>query len=148
MRRIFRQEELKILACLTMLLDHIGAVLFPELLTLRLIGRMAFPLYGFLLMQGVRYTSNRLNYGIRLALGMILAELPFDFTFYGGLTWYHQSVMVTLFLAYLMLVWMKHSNPVLPLVVCFVLAELAACDYGGLGIAMIWLLAGTEQEKW
>lgn len=148
MRRIFRQEELKILACLTMLIDHIGAVLFPDLLILRVIGRLAFPLYGFLLVQGVRYTSNRLNYGIRLTLGLLLAELPYDFTFYGGVTWYHQSVMVTLFLAYLMLVWMRHSNPVLPLMVCFVLAELAACDYGGLGIAMIWMFAVTEQEKW
>ena len=47
------------------------------------------------------------------------------------------NLMVTLFLGYLMVLWMRHSNPVLPLVVCFVLAELAKCDYGGLGIAMI-----------
>lgn len=148
MKKCFQQEHLKYMACLTMLIDHVGVLFFPRLIILRIIGRLAFPLYGFLIVQGVRYTGNRLYYGIRLGVAMLLAELPFDFAFYGGLTWQHQSVMVTLFFAYLMLIWMRNSNPVLPLVVFFALAELVKCDYGGLGIAMIWMLSVTENEKW
>ena len=148
MKKSFRQEDLKFLACMTMLIDHVGTVFFADLVILRIIGRLAFPLYGFLLVQGVRYSADKLHYGIRLGLALLIAEIPFDFVFYGGPTWGHQSVMVTLFLGYLMVLWMRHSNPVLPLVVCFVLAELAKCDYGGLGIAMIWMLGVTEKEKW
>ena len=93
MKKSFRQEDLKFLACMTMLIDHVGTVFFPDLVILRIIGRLAFPLYGFLLVQGVRYSADKLHYGIRLGLALLIAEIPFDFVFYGGPTWGHQSVM-------------------------------------------------------
>ena len=41
--RILPQEILKLIACVSMLIDHVGAVCFPELTVLRIIGRLAFP---------------------------------------------------------------------------------------------------------
>src|SRR5699024_500130 len=88
------QEGLKLLACLTMLLDHIGATLVPGW-TLRIIGRLAFPIFCFLLAEGAHYTKNPAKYAFRLAIGAILSEIPFDFALFGGWTWYYQSVMLT-----------------------------------------------------
>ena len=105
-KKIFSQEGLKILACVTMLLDHIGAVFMPSYANyslyyaLRIVGRLAFPIYCFLLAEGVAHTKNPVKYGLRLLLGVFLAEVPFDLAFSGGIDWGSQSVMVTLILGF------------------------------------------------
>ena len=59
---------LKYLACLFMLIDHIGLLLFPQIVVLRDIGRLAFPLFAFMLANGYRHTSNYWHYLLRLSL--------------------------------------------------------------------------------
>ena len=147
-KKCISQEWLKIIACVTMLLDHIGAVLVP-CMGLRIIGRLAFPIYCFLMAEGIRHTKNPKKYGLRLALGALLAELPFDLLFYGRLTLTHQSVMVTLLLAFLMAMWAQKSGRLLmPLAVCFFAAELLRSDYGGTGVALVALfIYSRKQEK-
>ena len=143
--RSISQEALKLIACATMLLDHIGAVIVP-LTGLRIIGRLAFPIYAFLLAEGIRRTRSSGKYFLRLLIGALLAEVPFDFLFFGGLTWNHQSVMVTLLLGAWMLRWHRNKgNMLLPFAVCFLLAEILRTDYGGWGIAMIGLFGVTEE---
>lgn len=148
--RCIPQELLKLIACITMLIDHIGASLFPDLLWIRVIGRIAFPIYCFLLAEGMRHTHDPLKYLLRLFIGIFLAELPFDFLFFGGLTWSHQSVMVTLTLGGFMLLCMdkvSHKALKLLLIIPFALvAEVFLCDYGGYGILLIAIFALTE--KW
>lgn len=61
-------NALKILAALTMTIDHAGMLLFPRILWLRVIGRLAFPIYAFLIAQGCRYTRNRLRYFLSVFL--------------------------------------------------------------------------------
>ena len=73
-------------AALTMLIDHIGAIFFPTVAMYRIIGRIAFPLYAFLLAEGVRRTKSPGGYGFRLTLGAVLAEWPFDVLFFGKFT--------------------------------------------------------------
>jgi len=64
------RTQLKVIACLTMALDHIGYFLFPEVLWLRWAGRIAFPLFAFFIGEGCFYTHNRKKYLIQLlALG-------------------------------------------------------------------------------
>lgn len=150
--RCLPQEALKLIACVTMLIDHVGAVFFPDTLWLRMIGRLAFPIYCFLLAEGMRKTRSPEKYLLRLFVGIFLAELPFDHLFFGGFTWEHQSVMVTLFLGGMMLLvqmrcqegWLRYL-----LVVPFALiAEACGCDYGGYGIVLIAVFALTDQWYW
>ena len=53
---------LKIIAAAFMLIDHIGLIFFPRLMFLRAIGRLAFPMFAFMVSEGCKYTSNKLKY--------------------------------------------------------------------------------------
>lgn len=146
------QEGLKLLACATMLIDHIGAAFYPSLMWLRVIGRLAFPIYCFLLAQGAAHTKSPARYGIRLLLGAALSELPFDLLFSARLDWQHQSVMLTLLLGFLALMCMQKCSfwALKPLIALpFALAaELLHTDYGGMGVLMIAMFALTEDLPW
>lgn len=149
-KNVLPQEALKLIACITMLIDHFGAAIVPYLrvpyaadlyYACRMIGRLAFPIYCFLLAEGMRHTRNPISYIGRLAIGILLAEIPFDILFEGGFSWEAQSVMVTLTLGAGMLLCMQKTEKKfleLLLILPFaILAELAKSDYGGWGIAMI-----------
>jgi len=137
------QEMLKLIACVTMLIDHTGAVLFPQYLSLRIIGRIAFPIYCFLLSEGVFYTKSPRKYGLRLGVGAFLSELPFDLALFGCITLQYQSVMITLLLGFVMGICMKRvSKPhwqVLLIIPFAIIAQWLNTDYGGWGIALIAL---------
>ena len=143
--RCIPQEVLKLIACLTMLIDHVGAVFFPELTLLRLIGRLAFPIYCFLLCEGMKRTHNPLKYLLRLFIGIFLAEIPFDLAFFGNLEWSHQNVMLTLFLGGCMLLSFRYlPNKYLQVLLILpfaLLADFLRCDYGSTGILMIAVFA-------
>lgn len=63
---------LKLIACISMLIDHMGLILFPGQEWMRWVGRLAMPLFGFFIAEGCRYTSNRRRYFLRmLALGVL-----------------------------------------------------------------------------
>lgn len=150
--RLLPQEGLKAIACLTMLLDHIGAVFVPGYYTyyiLRILGRIAFPIYGFLLAEGVHYTRNPGKYALRLGVAALASEVPFDLVFYGKLTWAHQSVMLTLLLGFLALeIWKKW--PVwsrVPMAAGLALAaEWMNTDYGAWGVVLI-LVFGIFRQR-
>lgn len=91
--------QLKTFAIISMLIDHTGAVLFPEMLILRIIGRLAFPIFAFLLVEGYFHTRDVQKYLTRLSIFAILSEVPFDLAFYGTV-WHfeHQNIFFTLFL--------------------------------------------------
>ena len=97
------QEWLKGIACVTMLIDHLGYIAFPQVLWMRMVGRLAFPIYCFLLTEGMVHTHSRPVYMLRLLLTGILSEIAFDLAFYRGFTWEKQSVMVTLLIGAVML---------------------------------------------
>lgn len=56
------KNQLKILAMVCMTIDHIGAMLFPQAVWLRVIGRLAFPLFSYCIAEGCRYTRNKARY--------------------------------------------------------------------------------------
>ena len=162
------QEGLKLIACITMLLDHIGAVvvmawfenssgankglLLDLYEMLRVIGRLAFPIYCFLLVEGSVHTCNPKRYGLRLLIAAVLSEIPYDLAIYGGISWQNQSVMVTLLLGFLMLRVMdqlgKFPWKLLAIVSFAVVAELLHTDYGADGILVIALFALTRGSTW
>lgn len=168
-KRGISQETLKLIACVTMLIDHIGATLvlrgintgwFADIeasislyYALRIIGRIAFPIYCFLLVEGAHHTRNPKKYALRLFIGMLLSEIPFDLAFSGRIDMESSSVMVTLLLGFLMIESMKRVKGFWKIVVIlpfFLLAEKLRTDYSGNGIMLIAMLAmtkGVKQEK-
>lgn len=63
---------LKFTACITMLIDHMGLILFPESDAMRIIGRISFPIFAFMIAEGCRYTRNKLKHFLMIfGLGVI-----------------------------------------------------------------------------
>ena len=77
--KTYRSDLLKLIALVTMLVDHVGVLLFPDEWTFRTIGRIAFPIFAYLLAQGFIYTRDRWRYGMRLLFFALIAELPYTF---------------------------------------------------------------------
>ena len=76
--RIFSSNALKIIACVSMLIDHIGIVFVDNNLFMRAVGRLAFPVFAFLLVQGLLRTSDVRRYLLRLGIFAVVSEIPFD----------------------------------------------------------------------
>ena len=65
-------NTLKILAAIFMLIDHIGVIFFPRVLIFRQIGRLAYPIFAYMIAEGCKYTRNKLKYfGLIFALGIV-----------------------------------------------------------------------------
>ena len=102
MKKPIPQEGLKLLACGAMLVDH-WALLFGKSLWYRALGRLAFPIYCFLISEGLAHTRNRRRYFGRLALMALLTEPIYDLAFYPQAIWQGQNVLFTLLLGGLLL---------------------------------------------
>ena len=162
---------IKLIACITMLIDHVGfvfdeqlAAIHPSLpLIFRIIGRLAFPLFAFGIAEGATRTSSPVKYLVRMFIFMLIAQLPFMLmlgTHYGEFTinlFEHQvwltpegSVMVTLFLGLAVCVSIhegKHFGAALALVIAYIFDKLVGMDYGFLGVvyvAAIYLSRNTK----
>lgn len=145
------RSVLKWIAVLTMVIDHVGAILFPDQIWMRVIGRVAFPVYAYCLAEGFRYTSDYRRYLGRLALFAILSEIPFDLAFYGvPFSFAHQNVFFTLTLGLILLWVLERFREQLLLcagafaVLCF-LAQALHMDYGAGGLLMVFAFYLAQQ---
>lgn len=147
---------LKLIAVLTMLVDHLGIVLrdchrisYDLYYTMRVIGRLAFPIYCFLLAEGFRHLRRdpkrlRLHLLILMVLA-VLSEPFFDqLSDHAFSSLSHQSVIFTLLLGYGGL-WLYESlrdRPALrflPLLLTGVMGWMLHTDYGLSGVLLIYL---------
>lgn len=76
---------LKIIAITAMTIDHVGAVLYPEALWLRLIGRLAMPIFAFLLVEGYHHTASLPRYLLRLFIFALISQPIYRLAFPQGL---------------------------------------------------------------
>lgn len=93
---------LRIIACAAMLLDHIGYITSDTFL--RIIGRIAFPIFVYLIYNGFTHTSSRFRYALRLAIFALISQIPFSLFVYGTPRFFPWNVMVTLLLG-LLSIW-------------------------------------------
>lgn len=97
-------NQLKIIAMITMTCDHVGMQIFPQLLWLRMIGRLAMPIYAYMIAEGCRHTRNRKKYLLRL-LGMGALCQAVYLIAMGSL---YQCILITFSLSVLMICAMDH----------------------------------------
>lgn len=133
--------KLKIIACLFMLIDHVGAVLYPQYFYLRLIGRLAFPIFAFLIARGYTYTHNLKKYMLRLILFAFISQAPFYYAF-KDVSNIGLNIFFTLFLGLCAIyVYDKYKSfwSVLLVLLISVFASLLNTDYGFYGVLLIFL---------
>ena len=92
-------NALKIIAAVTMFIDHMGMLLFPKLLIFRIVGRIAFPIYAFMIAEGCKYTRNPKKYFAHLAGLAAMCQIVY-FLFDGST---FMCVLVTFSLSFLVL---------------------------------------------
>ena len=90
-------NQLKLLALITMTVDHIGVYLLPQYPLLRIIGRLAFPIYAYCIAEGCAHTKNRGKYLLQMAGMALLCQLVYFFAM-GSL---FQCILVTFTLSVL-----------------------------------------------
>jgi len=73
------RNVLKIIAVVAMLIDHIGAYFFPDILAFRIIGRIAFPIFAFFIAEGWKHTRSRKKYFLILCIFAIVSQVPYYF---------------------------------------------------------------------
>ena len=145
-------KMLKIIAMVTMLIDHIGSKLYPELDILRFIGRIAFPLYAFMVVEGVLKTKDIKKYLLKLGALALVTE-PIYNLFQNNTILYldAQNVIFTLLLGALLVHISEESkekwvSPILFLMFGM-LCELIQSDYQMLGIIIIYGFYLSEKTK-
>lgn len=182
-------SHLKWIAILTMLIDHIGAALLERALlpqianavlagnafhflpadyhtwynfdsVLRYIGRLAFPIFCFLLVEGFLHTKNVKNYLLRLGIFAMLSEIPFDLAFNNSiLELSSQNVFFTLFIGLVVLWGLQYFEETLPshmlplrylvAITGMMFALFLRTDYDALGVLLIVLLYELKaSRKW
>ena len=78
--KILTNNALKIIACISMVFDHIGIIMFPEAMWLRAVGRLAYPLFAFCLAEGCYYTKDKIKHLIVIAMLGVAIQL-FEYVF-------------------------------------------------------------------
>jgi hypothetical protein len=156
---------LKIIALTTMIIDHTGAVFSPLFDTtyLRLIGRVAFPIFVFFIAEGCHRTHDIWRYIARLGIFALISEIPFDLSIQTVLpaAWANheftsifayycndQNVFFTLCLGALACALYRQFSAgaagtvlrFIPVAVVVLLGDLLHTDYGSVGVFFIWLL--------
>lgn len=102
--KIFNSFHLKLIAVITMTIDHIGVVLMPQYGFLRIIGRIAFPIYCFMLVNGFFYTKNIRKYIGRMLIFAVISEPFFDWAIFGKIyVKSYQNIYFTLLTGLIML---------------------------------------------
>jgi len=150
--------QLKILAAIAMLCSHFYKCILvgqSEFIFLDIIGRIAFPIYCFVLVEGFCHTSNRKKYLLRLWIGAVLSEIPFDLAFFGRI--YEpasQNVLFTMVIGLCVLVCMEKCKGMLkmiPVSMGMIVAWFLHVDYEFYGIWIIvlfYLFRGMKKELW
>ena len=144
-------NQLKIIAMVSMLIDHIGEALLPDVYVLRVIGRLAFPIFAYMIAEGCAHTRHRWRYLLSIAsLGLACQAVYF---FAMG-SWY-QGILITFSLSIAAIfaidLFVRKKNVKSALVMLAVLAAVIfisviapivfksygfALDYGALGVLM------------
>lgn len=167
--RIFSGSVLKLIAVVAMFIDHAAFILLSDMAwattpfsvlgksvtvywIARKIGRLAFPIFCFLITEGWAHTRNRKRYGLLLLVFAILSEIPFDLA--ASDKWFSlrsQNVYFTLLLGVLLMAVLEQAQTAFQKVGCsigvFLIAWFLRADYGLNGVLLIGLLYILREKR-
>ena len=151
---------LHILAMAFMLCDHLWGTIVPGNDWLTCIGRIAFPIYAFLLVEGYFHTKNLKKYVSRLLIFAILSEIPFNLAM-GSRVFYpiHQNVLWSFLIALWLIhlnekarksgkVWKRILTGGLTVVLGYILGLVTMVDFYHAGILMVLVFYFFRGRKW
>ena len=147
----FSSFTLKVMAMIFMVIDHVGLIFFPHEIMFRYIGRLSFPIFCFLIVEGFYHTCNVYKYMGRLLLFAFISEYPFDLMVSGtGFYMESQNIFFTLFLGLVAIYFMDQFDKKYPVsyffkTIAYVLIAVSisliavelGTDYSALGIFYI-----------
>lgn len=138
-----KNEILKLIAAISMLVDHVGVLFFPDVIMMRIIGRLAFPIFAYYIAQGFINTSNINKYILRIFIFSIISQVPFCFFAYiiiGNYLYF--NVLFTFLLALILLYAVENKQYIIGICIAFIPITLEMfmsidTDYGTYGIIMV-----------
>ena len=139
---------LKVIALVFMFIDHAGKMCFPGMIELRLLGRIAFPLYCWCMVVGAAHTRSFPRYLGRIFLIGLLSQPLYMAAL--NHTWQDFNIFLTLFVALLGLWGMRERKLLSHIwapVIALVLAHLLGVDYGWSGVLLVFLLWGVRNSR-
>ena len=139
---------LKLLALAFMMIDHMGATLFPGALEMRVIGRVAFPLYAWCLVVGSVKTRDPWRYGLRL-LGLARLSQPLYMMALNH-AWTDFSILFTLLIGLIAIRGVRahfFGSEIWVPALCYLLLGYMKVDYGWRGLTFILVLYGARQTR-
>lgn len=143
---------LKIIAVISMVIDHIGAYLLPSYFWMRWIGRLAFPIFAFFIAEGLKYTKNRKKYVLTLFIFAIISQVPNALL----TSWYDLNILFTFLISILIIYLVETFNKleVLKLISLIIISvTLIICDlygivdYGIFGVLLVVVFYFIKDRK-
>ena len=133
-----------------MLIDHIGASFFPQVIILRVIGRIAFPIFAYCIVAGCLYTRDIRKYLLRLLVFAIISQPVYVLNVFGRFEyWFHLNIMFTLlfgaFAVYSLMDFRRRWWLLLPCIAACVFLHL---EYGTYGIILIVAFYMLREKRW
>ncbi|MBV9159556.1 MAG: hypothetical protein JO019_03100 [Candidatus Kaiserbacteria bacterium] len=134
--------QIKIIAVMTMVIDHVGLFFFPQYFFLRIIGRLAFPLFAWLIANGAYHTRDLPLYGMRLFALAVVSQVPFTLAnVHIGEPLLYLNVVFTLCCGLLAIAVIQAKRGLvvasLATLACAALADFIHSDYGAAGVLAI-----------
>lgn len=158
-KRDISSAGLHLLAMLFMLLDHLWATVVPGNEWMTCVGRLAFPIFAFLIVEGYYHTKNVKKYMLRLLLCALLSEIPFNLMYSGRLyNPVHQNVLWTFLIALILIcwngevrrakLWRRLLRGAASLVLGYLIGMVTMVDYYGYGVLMVLVFYFFHGIQW
>ena len=151
---------LHIMAMIFMLCDHLWATIIPGNQWLTCLGRLAFPIFAFMIVEGYFHTGNLKRYALRLFLSALISEIPFNLMYSSSVIFpFHQNVIWTLLLGLGLIhinelaarkgkIWLRILTGCITVIAGFLLGTLTMVDYFGVGVVTILVFYFFRKRKW
>ncbi|MBQ6895659.1 MAG: conjugal transfer protein TraX [Oscillospiraceae bacterium] len=153
-------SALHIIAMAFMLCDHLWAKIVPGNDWLTCIGRLAFPIFAFMIAEGFSHTSDVKKYLKRLLVLAVISEIPFNLMYSGTIVYpFHQNVMWTLSLGLVLIyfidsvrkkgkIWLTVPAILVSCILGWLAGYIAMIDYYGAGVLTVIVFYLFHGKKW